>query len=194
MALDAPAEFMERVPAVGEEATTLENEEEEALALYCRFSRGLGLYVQLEVQEDRVRRVRLTREAPAGAEPSHPYLLQVLDHLRTGNGDLDDIPVHLAVGPFEREVLDLLRTLPPGTTATYGEIARRLGRPGAARAVGNACARNPVPVVIPCHRVVPAAGGVGSYSGGEGPATKRRLLEREGAVVPSKGAARRGSR
>lgn len=155
---------------------------EEALALYSKFSRELGLYVQLEVLGDRVRRVRLTHEA-AGAETSHPYLTRILEHIRTGKGDLSDIPLELQVGPFEREVLEFLRTLPAGTTITYGKIARDLGRAQASRAVGNACARNPIPIIIPCHRVVPASGGLGAYSGGDGPATKRKLLRREGASV-----------
>src|SRR5439155_645252 len=100
------------------------------------------------------------------------------------NGDLRDIPVDLEVAPFEREVLDFLRTIPPGETITYGEIARRLGRPGASRAVGTACARNPAVIVIPCHRVVPKSGGLGNYSSEGGPETKRKLLEREGARIP----------
>ncbi|MFQ5908557.1 MAG: methylated-DNA--[protein]-cysteine S-methyltransferase [Thermoplasmata archaeon] len=163
----------------------------EALALYSRFSQELGLYVQLEVLGDRVRRVRLASEPLKEGEASHPYLMRILDHIRTGEGDLSDIPVDLQVGPFDQEVLALLRTLRPGTTITYGEIARRLGRPRASRAVGNACRRNPIPVIIPCHRVVPATGGIGSYSGGSGPATKRALLEREGAEMSSLGSGSR---
>ncbi len=170
-----------RIRAAGEGASS--GPAEEALALYSRFSGELGLYVQLEVLGDRVRRVRLTHERSAEAAMSHPYLTRILEHIRTGRGNLGDIPLDLQVGPFEREVLAFLRTLPPGATVTYGEIARLLGRPGASRAVGNACARNPVPVIIPCHRVVPASGGLGAYSGGDGPATKRKLLEREGADV-----------
>ncbi|MEE9593320.1 MAG: methylated-DNA--[protein]-cysteine S-methyltransferase, partial [Thermoplasmata archaeon] len=157
----------------------------EALALYSRFSQELGLYVQLEILGDRVRRVRLASQPVEEGEASHPYLTRILEHIRTGEGDLGDIPVDLQVGPFDREVLAFLRTLRPGTTITYGEIARRLGRPKASRAVGNACRRNPVPVIIPCHRVVPVAGGLGRYSGGSGAATKRALLEREGADVSS---------
>ncbi|MFQ6013249.1 MAG: methylated-DNA--[protein]-cysteine S-methyltransferase [Thermoplasmata archaeon] len=159
----------------------------EALALYSRFSQELGLYVQLEVLGDRVRRVRLAPERPKEGETSHPYLTRILEHIRTGEGDLSDIPVDFQVGPFDREVLAYLRTLRPGTTITYGEIARHLGRPRASRAVGNACRRNPVPVIIPCHRVVPVTGGLGGYSGGSGAATKRELLEREGADVSSLG-------
>src|SRR5205823_14971206 len=75
------------------------------------------------------------------------------------------------------------RTIPAGETITYGEIARRLGRPGASRAVGTACARNPAVIVIPCHQVVPKSGGLGNYSSEGGPETKPRLLEREGASL-----------
>src|SRR2546426_260539 len=159
-------------------------EDGEALEVYSKFSRELGLYVQLEVLGDRVAAVRLARKAPletAGSE--HPYLARILEHVHTGKGDLQDIPLSLEVAPFEREVLEFLRTIPPGETITYGEIARRLGRPGASRAVGTACARNPVVIVIPCHRVVPKSGGLGNYSSEGGPETKRRLLEREGARV-----------
>jgi methylated-DNA-[protein]-cysteine S-methyltransferase len=156
----------------------------EALEVYSKFSRELGLYVQLEVLGDRVSAVRLTRKAPVETAGSdHPYLARILEHIHTGKGDLQDIPLALEVAPFEREVLEFLRTIPPGETITYGEIARRLGRPGASRAVGTACARNPVVIVIPCHRVVPKSGGLGNYSSEGGPETKRRLLEREGARV-----------
>jgi len=157
----------------------------EALELYSKFSRELGLYVQLEVLGDRVASVRFARNAPrksAGSE--HPYLARILEHVRTGRGDLRDIPLHLEVGPFEREVLEFLRTIPPGRTITYGEIAQKLGRPGASRSVGTACARNPAVVVIPCHRVVPKSGGLGNYSSEGGTETKRKLLEREGAQLP----------
>ncbi len=157
----------------------------EALEVYSRFSRELGLYVRLEVLGDAVTGVRLSRDPPTATTGSdHPYLARILEHVRTGEDDLRDIPLHLEVGPFEREVLDLMRTIPSGKTLTYGEIARKLGKPGAARAVGNACARNPAIIVIPCHRVVPGSGGLGGYSGEGGPETKRRLLERERASLP----------
>ncbi|MGQ0797734.1 MAG: methylated-DNA--[protein]-cysteine S-methyltransferase, partial [Methanobacteriota archaeon] len=121
---------------------------DEALAVYSRFSRELGLYIRLEVLGGRVSGVLLTRSPSKGADPSHPYLARILEHLRTGEGDLTDIPLHLEVTPFERQVLEFLRKIPRGRTITYGEIALRLGRPGAARAVGQAVARNPVPVVV----------------------------------------------
>ena len=157
----------------------------EALEVYSKFSRELGLYVQLEVLGDRVASVRFARDAPrTSAGSDHPYLARILEHVRTGTGDLRDIPLHLEVGPFEREVLEFLRTILPGRTVTYGEIARRLGRPGASRSVGTACARNPAVIVIPCHRVVPKSGGLGNYSSEGGSETKRKLLAREGAKLP----------
>jgi O-6-methylguanine DNA methyltransferase len=83
-----------------------------------------------------------------------------------------------ALPDFERRVLETLISIPNGELRSYGWVAREAGRPGAVRAVGNACAHNPVPLVVPCHRVVPASGGLGSY--GYGPEMKRELLEREG--------------
>jgi O-6-methylguanine DNA methyltransferase len=161
--------------------------DDEALEVYSKFSRELGLYIRLELLGNRVARVDFTKKGDAeGTGSDHPYLARILEHVRTGRDDLRDIPLHLEVAPFEREVLEFLRTIPPGETITYGEIARRLGRPNASRAVGTACARNPVCIVIPCHRVVPKSGGLGGYSGEGGVGTKRKLLEREGAQLPPK--------
>ena len=156
----------------------------EALRLYARFSEDLGLYVHLAVRGDRVTGVDLATRPPEGLHGrDHPYLARILEHLGTGAEDLRDIPLDLDVTPFEREVLELLRTIPPGEVVTYGDLARRLGKPRATRAVGNVCARNPAILVVPCHRVVPAAGGVGNYAGAGGAATKRKLLEAEGALA-----------
>lgn len=85
------------------------------------------------------------------------------------------------VSPFRLQVLQAINDIPSGQTRTYGEIAAQLGSPGAVRAVGTACARNPLPLVIPCHRVLPASG-LGQYSGPGGAESKRLLLEREGAL------------
>ena len=155
---------------------------EDAPAVHvARYSSELELYVDLVLRGETVTSLRLLRRAPPGARRDHPHLARILAHLRSGREDLLDIPVDPAVGPFEREVLEELRHIPPGETRTYAEIARRIGRPGAVRAVGNACAHNPIPVLIPCHRVVPAHGGIGNYSAAGGPETKQRLLRREGA-------------
>ncbi|MGZ8854096.1 MAG: methylated-DNA--[protein]-cysteine S-methyltransferase [Thermoanaerobaculia bacterium] len=85
------------------------------------------------------------------------------------------------VGEFERTVLEILTKIPRGEVRTYTWVAQQAGRPKAVRAVGNICARNVVPFVVPCHRVVPAGGGVGNYAFG-GP-KKRDLLRREGVPV-----------
>lgn len=82
---------------------------------------------------------------------------------------------------FQQAVLRELRTVPYGTTATYGELAQRIGRPGAARAVGGALNRNPVAIVVPCHRIVGAAGALTGYAGGL--ERKRALLQLEGALL-----------
>ncbi len=156
----------------------------EALRLYARFSEDLGYYVHMTVRGDRIAEVGFAARPPK--EPhgeDHPYLTRILDHLATGRDDLRDIPLDLHVTPFEREVLEFLRTIPPGDVITYGDLARRLGKPNASRAVGNVCAKNPAILVVPCHRVVPAAGGVGNYGAAGGPATKRKLLEKEGAIA-----------
>jgi methylated-DNA-[protein]-cysteine S-methyltransferase len=91
---------------------------------------------------------------------------------------------------WDRRVLDAVRSIPRGTTASYAEIARRIGAPGAARAVGSAVGRNPVGVVIPCHRVVRSDGTLGGYGGSwigsreELLDLKERLLALEGVSVP----------
>jgi methylated-DNA-[protein]-cysteine S-methyltransferase len=155
----------------------------EALHLYAKFSKDLGLYVHLAVRGERVAEVSFASKPPKGPHgEDHPYLSRILDHLATGKDDLRNIPLDLHVTPFEREVLELLRTIPPGEVVTYGDLARKLGRPKASRAVGQVCAKNPAILVVPCHRVVPAAGGVGNYGGAGGAATKRKLLEKEGAL------------
>ena len=93
-----------------------------------------------------------------------------------------DVPIDLGqVAPFQRSVLMAARRIPAGQLVSYGEIARRIGRPKASRAVGQALGHNPVPIVIPCHRIVPSGGGLGGYVGGLD--IKRKLLKMEGAAA-----------
>lgn len=95
-----------------------------------------------------------------------------------GNRRAFDLSVDLTGStPFQRSVLEEVREVPYGATVTYGELAESLDRPGAGRAVGNALGQNPVPIVIPCHRVVRADGSVGGYTAGSG--YKEQLLELE---------------
>jgi methylated-DNA-[protein]-cysteine S-methyltransferase len=91
--------------------------------------------------------------------------------------DLDDVPA------FNRGVYNIARTIPPGKTLTYGDIAKRLGGVELSRDVGQALGRNPCPVVVPCHRVLAAGGKPGGFSANGGVATKLKMLAIEGAVV-----------
>ena len=84
---------------------------------------------------------------------------------------------------FNQSVYAAAALIPMGKVTTYGAIAKAIGAPRAARAVGNALGANENPIVVPCHRVVRADGVLGGYSGGEGPATKAKLLAREGVPV-----------
>jgi len=97
--------------------------------------------------------------------------------------DATQIPLDLArVGDFERRVYEITRAIPFGSTMTYGQIARQLGQPGAAQAVGQAMGRNPVPILIPCHRVLASGKKLGGFSAPGGTATKERLLRAEGSL------------
>jgi len=103
-----------------------------------------------------------------------------------GDSPVLDLPHDLSLvrSPFRRAVLETLRhDVPRGRTVSYGALAARAGNPRAARATGSACATNPVPIVVPCHRVLPGSGGVGNYGGG--PERKRALLTLEGVLPGS---------
>jgi methylated-DNA-[protein]-cysteine S-methyltransferase len=94
---------------------------------------------------------------------------------------VDDVPVHQRGGEFLAQAWQLLRALPPGAPVTYPELAAKAGRPGAVRAAGSACSRNAAALFVPCHRVVPAGGGVGGFRWG--PDIKRWLLQHEAAAA-----------
>jgi methylated-DNA-[protein]-cysteine S-methyltransferase len=110
---------------------------------------------------------------------------------------LNDLPVDLGDRTgWDRAVLGAVRTIPPGSTASYGDVARLVGKPGAARAVGGAVGRNPLGLVVPCHRVIAGDGSLGGYGGGwwggrqAGLELKRTLLAREGVHLRPSGAGR----
>lgn len=97
----------------------------------------------------------------------------------------DAVTLDLSAGtPFQQEVWRAIRAVPRGETWSYGTVARRVGKPGAARAIGQAMGANPIPIVVPCHRVI-GVNGLGGYTGGL--EWKRRLLSLEGASIPGKG-------
>ena len=130
---------------------------------------------------------RLRRSTPRGAAPAAEAVAadavtQLQEYLAGDRRELD-FPLDWSLaGNGQRIVLETLRDIAPyGRVVTYGELARRSGCAGGARAVGQAMARNPLPLVVPCHRVV-AAGGLGGYGGGL--PLKRRLLALEGVLTP----------
>jgi AraC family transcriptional regulator of adaptative response/methylated-DNA-[protein]-cysteine methyltransferase len=116
------------------------------------------------------------------AFPGGKAIIAYLNGLPPGpSGDLATVPVDPGGTPFQRAVWAATRAIPRGETRTYQEIATAVGRPGAARAVGQALGANPVPLLVPCHRVLATGGGLGGFTGGIG--LKARLLALEGVTV-----------
>ena len=105
-----------------------------------------------------------------------------LDEYFDGRRRRFDLALDLRVAPFHEAVLNELARVPYGQVDTYGHLAKLVGRPRAARAVGVVMNRNPIPIVLPCHRIIGANGSLTGYGGGLD--NKRRLLELEGAAVP----------
>lgn len=143
--------------------------------------------VQLPETSDDRTRARMLRAA-AGAEEAEPpaWVAQVIARVRAllegERDDLLDVPLALERVPdFNRRVYEVTRAIPPGRVLTYGEVARRIGEPGASRAVGAALGANPFAPVVPCHRVLAAGGRSGGFSATGGADTKLRLLEIERA-------------
>jgi methylated-DNA-[protein]-cysteine S-methyltransferase len=135
-------------------------------------------------------RARLERRFPGAQEAEPPeFVAQAIALIRgllSGEKlDLTEIELDLsACSDFERAVYAAARAIPCGETRTYGELAAAVGQPGAAQAVGLALGRNPVPIVVPCHRILAASGRSGGFSAPGGVATKFRMLQIEGAVRP----------
>jgi methylated-DNA-[protein]-cysteine S-methyltransferase len=120
----------------------------------------------------------------AAQEPSDPVLAEACAQLEAyfaGERSDFDLPLAPAGTPFDRRVWEAVAAIPHGTTATYGELAAQLGAPGAARAVGAANGRNPIAIVIPCHRVVGARGALTGYA--YGVERKAALLAHERGVL-----------
>jgi len=126
---------------------------------------------------------RFKRPAQSNLEKVAPALQQ-LDEYLLGERNAFHLPIDWSyLRPFQIQVLQIVYTIPYGQTRTYGEIAYDIGKPRAARAVGRANATNPLPIVIPCHRVIGSDGKLRGYGGGEGLPTKEWLLQLEGAVL-----------
>ncbi len=117
----------------------------------------------------------------AKRDPEHPVLKQAARELQdflAGQRKDFTVPLHAGGTEFQREIWQQLARIPFGQTITYGELARRAGRPEAVRAAGAACGRNPHAIIVPCHRVIAKTGALQGFAGGL--ETKKRLLAIEG--------------
>lgn len=134
------------------------------------------------VEGDAVTAIRLHGRASRPPESAlERQVAQELGEYLAGTRSEFRFPVSPSGTPFERGVWDALQRIPYGETRTYGEIADAVGVPHGARAVGSANHKNPIPIVIPCHRVVASGGGLGGYGGGL--ELKRRLLNLEARAL-----------
>ena len=130
---------------------------------------------------------RLRRRYPDAVETPPPPAVQrtierVNDLLAGGRDDLTDVELDLdGVSAFNRRVYEIARAIPPGETSTYGQIAKAMNEPGAARAIGKALGENPWPIIVPCHRVLATGGKSGGFSAPGGVETKARMLTLERA-------------
>lgn len=148
---------------------------------------GLVVSTALPGADDAATVRHLLRKLPRAVE-SEPKgvaadAIDLVQRLLSGEAvDLGVIPVDLDAYPdFERRIYALLREVPTGSTITYGELAARAGSPRAAQAVGMAMGRNPVPIIVPCHRVLASSGRSGGFSAPGGVSTKFRILQIEQA-------------
>jgi O-6-methylguanine DNA methyltransferase len=152
-------------------------------------SQAVVTTVQLPEATPQATESRIARKAGSNQPGIPPQQIarvieKIRKHLEGDAQDFRDVAVDLGgVTAFFRQVYDATREIPAGQTRTYGEIAKEAGQPGAAQEVGQAMAKNPVPIIVPCHRVSAAGGKLGGFSAPGGPATKAKLLALEGATV-----------
>jgi methylated-DNA-[protein]-cysteine S-methyltransferase len=150
--------------------------------------RGINA-VQLPMSSEDKTRARIRQRYGDIAESTPPAEVQsaidgIVELLVGKPNDLTDVVLDLQDAPeFNRGVYDIARTIPPGKTLTYGDIAKQLGGVELSRDVGQALGRNPCPIVVPCHRVLAAGGKPGGFSANGGVTTKLKMLAIEGAVV-----------
>jgi methylated-DNA-[protein]-cysteine S-methyltransferase len=157
----------------------------------CGLAWGPGgvVGVQLPLSDTDATRARMRRRFPGAPEAAPPPAMQAVAArvaaLLAGQPDpLLDVALDLSdVSDFHQRVYAIARTIPPGRTLTYGEVAEQLGEPGAARAVGQALGHNPFAPVVPCHRVLAARNAGGGFSAEGGVATKLRMLQIEKAQL-----------
>ncbi|OJV29650.1 MAG: cysteine methyltransferase [Actinobacteria bacterium 69-20] len=163
----------------------------------CGIAWGPGGITGVQLPEDTADEVRetLVVAQPGAVEAQPPDAVRAtVERIRAllagdSRDDLADVELDMSgLTPFLRRTYAITRTITPGHTLTYGQIAERLGSPGLARAVGRAMGANPFPIIVPCHRVLGADGSIGGFSAHGGALTKRRMLLAEG-VPESEGPA-----
>lgn len=142
-------------------------------------------FPEATVQKTRARIARCCEGEEAAPPPEIGEVIEkVRRHLAGEPHDFLEVTLDLeTTGPFRQKVYELTRKILPGQTRTYGELARLCGSPGAARAVGHAMACNPIPLIVPCHRVLAAGSKSGGFSAPGGLSTKEKLLRLEGVVL-----------
>jgi methylated-DNA-[protein]-cysteine S-methyltransferase len=151
-------------------------------------SRGINA-VQLPMSSEAKTSARIRQRYGEIPEAPPPVDVQaaiagIVELLAGKPNDLSDVVLDLeGIPEFNRGVYDIARTIPPGKTMTYGDIAKRLGGVALSRDVGQALGRNPCPIVVPCHRVLAAGGKPGGFSANGGVSTKLKMLAIEGAAV-----------
>jgi methylated-DNA-[protein]-cysteine S-methyltransferase len=148
--------------------------------------------LQLPERDDAAMHRRMRERFGAGHATASPNARQAISQidalLRREPNDLDAIVLDMTGVPaFNQRVYAVARRIPPGQTLTYGDVARRLGSVGLARAVGQALGRNPFAIIVPCHRVLSANGLPGGFSAHGGVSLKRQLLALEGYVLAQEG-------
>jgi len=147
--------------------------------------------VQLPESREIETRRRMLRQYPDARETRPPREVEaavnsIIALLRGQASDFSDIELDMSgVPPFNRRVYEFARTIPRGESRTYAEAAARLGASGASHAVGQAIGRNPFTIIVPCHRILAAAGEADGFCANGGVVTKRRLLSLEGALAKS---------
>ncbi len=137
--------------------------------------------VELWTDGGRLKALHLTTKKPGTGSPKDAIAREVQRYFRGDAEALQNVPVDLdGSTEFERQVYEATRRIPFGKVATYGQIAMAIGKPNAPRAVGQALGKNPIALVIPCHRVVASDGTLGGFTGGL--TWKRKLLRHEGVL------------
>jgi methylated-DNA-[protein]-cysteine S-methyltransferase len=167
--------------------------------LYCLFDTAIGACglawnergltrLQLPESDRIVTEKRLSANAAGASHPAPAAIEQLIadmqDYMSGRRVDFASVAIDLTgADPFQRKVYEAARAVPWGQTVSYGELARQTGSPGAARAVGQALSRNPVPIIVPCHRILAKGHRIGGFSAPGGTITKERLLALEGVRI-----------